>query len=146
MKLEELLASLSTLPNHGVSQVSGVQASNCKASGRYPSQPDGVSGVSPSRVGWRADTPDTSCNPAGVSDNPFNINDVSPDTPDTPKNTNNAIRVYQYRLGDTPEVWLTMLAPYCDMDEARHSLRLRFGADRLLDVRERCHETGRARP
>jgi hypothetical protein len=47
------------------------------------------------------------------------------------------MRIYQYRIADKPDTWLTMLAPGCDLDDARHSLMLRFGADRLIDVRER---------
>jgi hypothetical protein len=47
------------------------------------------------------------------------------------------MRVYQYRLTDKPDTWLTMLAPGCDLDEARRSLVLRFGPERLIDVRER---------
>jgi hypothetical protein len=48
-----------------------------------------------------------------------------------------AMRVYQYRLTDRPDTWLTMLAPECDLDEARHDLELRFGPERLIEVRER---------
>jgi hypothetical protein len=47
------------------------------------------------------------------------------------------MRVYQYRLTDKPDAWLTMLAPGCDLDDARHSLVLRFGPERLTEVRER---------
>ena len=47
------------------------------------------------------------------------------------------MRVYQYRLADKPDTWLTMLAPGCDLADARHSLVLRFGPERLIDVRER---------
>jgi len=43
------------------------------------------------------------------------------------------MRVYQYRLTDSPESRLTMIAPGCDLGEARESLHKRFG-DRLLDV------------
>jgi hypothetical protein len=48
-----------------------------------------------------------------------------------------AMRVYHYRLTDKPGAWLTMLAPGCDLDEARHNLVLRFGPERLIEVRER---------
>ena len=48
-----------------------------------------------------------------------------------------AMRVYQYRLTDRPDTWLTMLAPGCDLDEARRTLALRFGAERVIEVRER---------
>ena len=47
-----------------------------------------------------------------------------------------AMRVYRYRLADRPDAWLTMIAPGCDPDEARRSLELRFGAERLTEVRE----------
>jgi hypothetical protein len=46
--------------------------------------------------------------------------------------------VYRYRLSDRPETWLTMIAPNCDLDEARRCLRLRFG-ERLTDVVEHRH-------
>jgi hypothetical protein len=49
-----------------------------------------------------------------------------------------AMRVYRYRLTDRPDTWLTMIAPGCDPDEARRSLALRFGAERLIEVREHC--------
>lgn len=45
-----------------------------------------------------------------------------------------AMRVYRYRLSDDPATWLTMLAPGCEPNEARHALTLRFGAERLIDV------------
>ena len=48
-----------------------------------------------------------------------------------------AMRVYHYRLTDRPDTWLTMLAPGCDLDEARRTLALRFGPERLVEVRER---------
>jgi hypothetical protein len=43
------------------------------------------------------------------------------------------MRVYEYRLTDSPDSRLTMIAPGCDLEEARESLHKRFG-DRLLDV------------
>ncbi|RKT47496.1 hypothetical protein [Thiocapsa rosea] len=46
------------------------------------------------------------------------------------------MRVFQYRLADKPNRWLIVLAPGCDLDEARHALTLRFGPERLIDVRE----------
>jgi hypothetical protein len=48
-----------------------------------------------------------------------------------------AMRVYHYRLVERADAWLTMLAPGCDLDDARHSLELRFGPERLIEVRER---------
>jgi hypothetical protein len=44
-----------------------------------------------------------------------------------------ATRVYRFRLIDKPDSWLTMIAPDCDLDEARRCLRLRFGG-RVTDV------------
>jgi hypothetical protein len=49
-----------------------------------------------------------------------------------------AIRVYRYRLIDKPDTWLTMIAPDCDLEEARRSLTLRFG-ERLTAVVEHLH-------
>jgi hypothetical protein len=45
------------------------------------------------------------------------------------------MRVFLYRLADRPDTWLTMLAPGCDFDEARRSLALRFGPERVVEVR-----------
>lgn len=45
-----------------------------------------------------------------------------------------AMRVYRYRLTDRPADWLVMIAPGCDLEEARHSLIARFGVERLLEV------------
>ena len=52
-----------------------------------------------------------------------------------------AMRVYRYRLIDKPDTWLTMIAPDCDLEEARGSLRLRFG-ERLTAVVEHPHRRG----
>jgi hypothetical protein len=70
---------------------------------------------------------------------------IVPDVPDKPtepktsyfQTNRSGMRVYQYRLTDRPDAWLVMLAPGCDLDEARRSLVLRFGAERVLEVRER---------
>ena len=53
-----------------------------------------------------------------------------------------AMRVYEYRLADNgPDgPWLILLAPGCDLLEAECSLKNRFGADRVQDVRERSHD------
>lgn len=53
-----------------------------------------------------------------------------------------AMRVYEYRLTDNgPDgPWLILLAPGCDLLEAERSLKSRFGADRVQDVRERRHD------
>lgn len=50
-----------------------------------------------------------------------------------------AMRVYEYRLTDNglDGPWLILLAPGCDLLEAEHSLKNRFGVDRVLGVRER---------
>jgi hypothetical protein len=56
-----------------------------------------------------------------------------------------AMRVYRYRLTDKPDTWLTMIAPDCDLEDARRSLRLRFG-ERLTAVYGLplgCKHTGR---
>ncbi len=47
-------------------------------------------------------------------------------------------RIYMFRLTDRPDAWLTMLAPGCELDQARRDLVLRFGADRVIEVRERA--------
>ena len=52
-----------------------------------------------------------------------------------------AMRVYRYRLIDKPDTWLTMIAPDCDLEEARRSLRIRFG-ERLTAVVEHPHRRG----
>lgn len=50
-----------------------------------------------------------------------------------------ALRVYEYRLSDYGDngPWLIFLAPGCDLAEAEKSLKNRFGANRVLTVRER---------
>lgn len=45
-----------------------------------------------------------------------------------------AMRVYRYRLSDKPNDWLVMIAPGCDLTEARRSLIARFGIERLAEV------------
>ncbi len=45
------------------------------------------------------------------------------------------MRIYRYRLTDHTG-WLTMLAPHCTPEEARHDLSIRFGPERLIEVRE----------
>ncbi|WP_041447080.1 hypothetical protein [Thiocystis violascens] len=52
----------------------------------------------------------------------------------------NALRVYRYRVTDHHEVWLILIAPGCTLDDARHTLSGRFGAERLLDVMP-CRQT-----
>lgn len=56
-----------------------------------------------------------------------------------------ALRVYEYRLTDNgPDgPWLILLAPGCDLAEAERSLKNRFGAGRVLTVRER-NRTGQS--
>ena len=46
----------------------------------------------------------------------------------------NALRVYRYRVTDRPTEWLTLIAPGCDLDEARQTLIQRFGAERVIEV------------
>lgn len=50
-----------------------------------------------------------------------------------------ALKVYEYCLTDNgPDgPWLILLAPGCDLAEAERSLKYRFGADRVLSIRER---------
>jgi hypothetical protein len=54
-----------------------------------------------------------------------------------------AMRVYQALVtlpdGSSPR-WLTLLAPGCDLAEARATLAHQFGPERVLDVRECGHE------
>ncbi|NEX20924.1 hypothetical protein G3480_11465 [Thiorhodococcus mannitoliphagus] len=47
-----------------------------------------------------------------------------------------AMRVYRCRVTDHPNDWLTMIAPGCDLEEARRELISRFGPERLIDVLE----------
>jgi hypothetical protein len=44
-----------------------------------------------------------------------------------------AMCAFRYRLTDEPSTWITMIAPGCELEEARRTLDLRFGK-RLLDV------------
>jgi len=45
-----------------------------------------------------------------------------------------AMRVYQYRITDKPTSWLTLIAPGCDLEEARRIVTNQFGAARVLEV------------
>jgi hypothetical protein len=56
------------------------------------------------------------------------------------RNARSAMRVFRYRLTDKPRSWLVLIAPGCDLAEARRHLVLRFG-DRVLAVIE--HRPGR---
>lgn len=47
-----------------------------------------------------------------------------------------AMRIYRYRVADHPHEWLTLIAPGCDLDEARRTLVGQFGAARLIAVEE----------
>jgi hypothetical protein len=47
------------------------------------------------------------------------------------------MRVYRYWLTDKHDTWLTMITPSCDLDDARYSLRLRFGERRTTVVEHR---------
>ena len=64
--------------------------------------------------------------------------DGGEDRPTAEREARSAMRVYQYRLTDRPDAWLTMLAPGCDLDQARRDLALRFGAERVIEIRERA--------
>jgi hypothetical protein len=46
-----------------------------------------------------------------------------------------SLHVYRYRVTDRPQDWLTLIAPGCDLEEARQSLLWQFGPDRLIEVR-----------
>ena len=47
-----------------------------------------------------------------------------------------AMRVYEYRVTDSPGSWLLLIAPRRELDEARRIVEGRFGAKRIIDVRE----------
>lgn len=47
-----------------------------------------------------------------------------------------AMRIYRYRVADHPHEWLTLIAPGCDLEEARRTLVGQFGAARLIAVEE----------
>jgi hypothetical protein len=57
------------------------------------------------------------------------------------RNARSAMRVFCYWLTDKPRTRLVLIAPSCDLAEARRHLGLQFG-ERLLDVIE--HRPGRA--
>ena len=44
------------------------------------------------------------------------------------------MRTFHYRLTDTPETWLVLLAPGCNVVEARQVLVQTFGAGRVAEV------------
>jgi len=58
------------------------------------------------------------------------------------RNARASMRAFRYRLTDKPRSWLVLIAPSCDLTEARRHLALRFG-ERLLDVVE--HRPGMVR-
>jgi len=49
-----------------------------------------------------------------------------------------ALRVFEYKLTDNPDAWLVLIAPGCELEEARENLSGRFGS-RFLDVRKHIH-------
>ncbi|NCA70191.1 MAG: hypothetical protein EOM91_08785 [Sphingobacteriia bacterium] len=51
------------------------------------------------------------------------------------------MRVYRYRVADHPYVELTLIAPGCDLDEARATLIWRFGADRVIEIQPLAQAT-----
>jgi len=55
--------------------------------------------------------------------------------PEAERQARTAMRVYTYRLTDDPEQWLVMIAPGCELAEAKRSIRRQFGAERVLEVR-----------
>ena len=50
-----------------------------------------------------------------------------------------ALRVYEYRLIESPDTWLILIAPGCDLSGATRTCRNRFGVDRVLEVRKYKH-------
>ena len=56
--------------------------------------------------------------------------------PEAEQQAKSNMRVYHYRLTDSPGSWLIMIAPGCDLDEARQTVNAKFGRDRVIDVRE----------
>lgn len=54
-----------------------------------------------------------------------------------------AMRVYRYRLIDRPADWMVMIAPGCDLDEARRTLIAQFGTERLLEIQRHRAEAMR---
>jgi hypothetical protein len=54
------------------------------------------------------------------------------------RNARSAMRIFRYRVADKPSSWLALIAPGCDLTEARRHLELQFG-ERLLEVIERRH-------
>jgi hypothetical protein len=53
-----------------------------------------------------------------------------------------ALRVHRYRMTDKPDIWLTMIAPGCSLEDAARDLRGRFG-ERLLEVVEQVWRSRR---
>lgn len=60
--------------------------------------------------------------------------------PDAEAQAHRAMRIYRYRLTDRPADWLVMIAPGCELDEARQTLIGRFGVERLLEIQR--HRAG----
>ena len=81
MTLDALLASL----KNGVSEVTGVQASEDKAFARNPGKWSGVAEVSGTTTGTKTATPETPPNPTGVSPKPASLLACTRETPVTPK-------------------------------------------------------------
>ena len=55
--------------------------------------------------------------------------------PEAERQAKSNMRVYHYRITDYPDSWMVMIAPGCDLTEARSCLGTKF-QDRLIDVRE----------
>ena len=49
------------------------------------------------------------------------------------------VRVFEYRLSDAPDIWLTKITPNFDLKQAEKSCRMVFG-DRFIEVREYDHD------
>lgn len=59
------------------------------------------------------------------------------DRPEAESAASRNMRVFAYRLTDSPESELTLISPGATLDDARQRLEHQFGADRVLDVRPR---------
>ncbi len=69
--------------------------------------------------------------------------DADEPRPVAESNARGAMRVYDLLVAmgpDQPPKWTTLLAPGCDLAEARRSAAGRFGADRLLQIKLHINE------
>ena len=68
---------------------------------------------------------------------PANTNAVPsvPAVPTKKNDTENKIKVYNYKIKDKPDFLLRVIMPNCDLQKAKHILKNKYG-DRLLMVVE----------